>query len=139
MKKSTIQNQTTGKDFTGPVWHASVVPSIYADNLQKRQKNSNLRSGSNSGIRLLPLVLIAIGQGLHAQQIPNAGNQIQQIPPAPIQQRAPPEISIQRGVAPAQPGTEDTKILVRVLRVTGAQVYSEAELIALTASRPETN
>lgn len=89
-------------------------------------------------IRFWPLVLIAIGHGLHAQQLPNAGSQLQQIPPPPLPQKAPPEISIQRGVAPALPTADTVKILVRTLRITGAQVYPEPELIALTGFTPGT-
>ena len=83
-------------------------------------------------IKLLPLALLAISHHSFAQQLPGAGSQIQQIPPAPVPQRAAPEIRIESGVAPAKPGAVESKILVSTLRITGAKAYSEAELLALT-------
>lgn len=90
-------------------------------------------------IPLLPLALLALSPHLLAQQLPNAGSQMQQLPPAPIPQKAPPEIRIERGsAAPAAAGAAEVKILVRNLRITGARVYSEAELIAITGFTPGT-
>ena len=89
-------------------------------------------------IKLLPLALLALSQSLYAQQLPNAGSQMQQIPPAPMLQTAPPEIRIERGTAPVLSGVNEAKILVRSLRVTGAKAYSEAELIAITGFTPRT-
>ena len=88
--------------------------------------------------KILSFALLALSQSLYAQQLPNAGSQIQQIPPAPTLQRAPPEIRIERGAAPATSGAAEAKILVRSLRVTGARVYSEADLIAITGFKPGT-
>ncbi|MFI5444261.1 ShlB/FhaC/HecB family hemolysin secretion/activation protein [Polaromonas sp. UC242_47] len=87
---------------------------------------------------VLPFALLALSQSLLAQQIPGAGSQMQQIPPAPVPQKAPPEIRIERGTAPAAPGAAEVKILVRSLRVTGARVYPEADLIAITGFAPGT-
>ena len=83
-------------------------------------------------INLLPLALLAISHHAFAQQLPGAGSQIQQIPPTPVPQRAPPEIRIESGVAPVKPGAVESKILVNSLRITGSKAYSEAELLALT-------
>jgi hypothetical protein len=45
---------------------------------------------------------------------------LQQIPPAPVVPRAPPEIRIQEQAAPITDGSDQVKITVRGLRVTGA-------------------
>lgn len=90
------------------------------------------------GFGFLPLALLTLGQGVYAQQLPNAGSQIQQIPAPPLPQKAPPEISIQRGGAPVVTTNDQTKILVRTLNVTGARAFSEAELIAIAGFTPGT-
>lgn len=87
--------------------------------------------------KLLPFALLALTQSVFAQPPPTAGSQIQQIPPAPVPQRAPPVIRIEQGpAAPSAPGADQTKIIVNSLQVTGAQVYSQAELIAVTGFTP---
>ncbi|MES2510366.1 MAG: ShlB/FhaC/HecB family hemolysin secretion/activation protein [Pseudomonadota bacterium] len=96
------------------------------------------KTSKNPAIPFWPLVLLALGQAIHAQQIPNAGSQLQQILPPPVPQKAAPEISIQRGTAPSAAAADSVKILVRTLRVTGARVYPESELIAITGFTPGT-
>lgn len=88
--------------------------------------------------KLLPLALLALSQSVLAQQLPNAGSQMQQIPPTPVPQKAPPEIRIERGIAPATATADETKILVRSLRVTGAKAFTEADLLAITGFTPGT-
>ena len=83
-------------------------------------------------IKLLPFAILALCQTVLAQQPPTAGSQIQQIPPSPVPQKAAPAIRIEPSTAPASPASDTVKITVNSLRVTGARVYSEAELIALT-------
>ncbi|MDO8371839.1 MAG: POTRA domain-containing protein, partial [Polaromonas sp.] len=87
---------------------------------------------------LVPFALLVVSQSLLAQQPPTAGSQMQQIPAAPVPQKAPPEIRIERGSAPVGPTADEAKILVRNLRVTGAKAYTEAELIAITGFTPGT-
>ncbi len=106
--------------------------------LQPRRKQKNLAFRRLPDIKFWPLALLALGQGAYAQQIPNAGSQIQQIPTAPLPQKPPPEISIQRGVAPASTASDQTKLLIQTLKVTGAKSYSESELIAITGFKPGT-
>lgn len=87
--------------------------------------------------RLVPFALLALSQSIFAQQASTAGSQLQQIPPSPVPQKALPEIRIQQGTAP--PGSSATggvKVLVKSLKVTGAQVYSEAELLGITGFTP---
>lgn len=80
---------------------------------------------------VLPLGLVACSVAF-AQTPPNAGSLNQQIereqaPPAPA--KAIPEIRIEQGTTPATAASNTQKIMVRALRVTGAQVYTEAALV----------
>ena len=86
--------------------------------------------------KLLPFALLALSPSLFAQQPPSAGSQIQQIPAAPVPQRAAPTIRIEPSSAPATPASDAVKIVVNSLQVTGAKTYSEAELVALTGFSP---
>ena len=81
-------------------------------------------------------VFTLAGQGAFAQQPPSSGSTIQQIPPSPILQRAPPDIRIEQGAPPAPPMADNVRIRVNSIEVTGQTVYSEAELLTLTGFRP---
>jgi len=86
---------------------------------------------------LVPFALLALSQGIFAQQAPTAGNQLQQIPPSPVLQNAPPAIRLEQGSPPpSTPDAKEVKVLIKSLQVTGAQVYSEAELIGVTGFKP---
>ena len=87
-------------------------------------------------IKLLPLAMLAVGPHLFAQTLPNAGSQIQQLPSVPVPQRAPPEIRVEQSKPAPVRVTEEAKILINSLRITGARAYSEAELLALTGFTP---
>ena len=89
-----------------------------------------------SKIKLLTAALFALSQSAFAQSPPSAGGQIQQIPPAPVPQKAVPEIRIEHGVAPATPAADQARILVKSLHVSGQTLYSEAELVAITGFSP---
>jgi len=89
---------------------------------------------SRSG--LLTFALLALSQGAIAQSPPSAGGQMQQIPPAPIPQRAVPEMRIEQSGVPAVPATDNVRIPVNSLHVTGQALYSEAELVAITGFIP---
>lgn len=84
--------------------------------------------------RLLPLVLLALSHGALAQQVPGAGSQLQQLPspPAPATQQAAPEIRIEESTAPTAPAEGSVRVMVRMLHVTGEQVFSEAKLVAVS-------
>ena len=88
--------------------------------------------------KAVPWALLALSQGLLAQQLPGAGSQIQQLPPSPLPQKAPPEIRIESGPGPARPGAGESKILVQNVRVSGAKAYPAADLLALTGFVPGT-
>lgn len=79
---------------------------------------------------LLTVVLLATGSTLFAQQLPDAGRQIQQIPPAPNPDRADPVIRIERNAVSAEPDATGQKIRVNALHVTGQTLFSEGELVA---------
>ncbi len=86
--------------------------------------------------KILPLVLLTLSQGAFAQQIPGAGSQLQQLPPSPAVQQAAPKIRIEEATAPATPASESVRVLVKVLHVTGAHVFSEAQLVTVAGFRP---
>lgn len=81
---------------------------------------------------VLPLSLLMHGAA-SAQTPPSAGSINQQIEreqlPRPTQ--AAPEIRVEQGTTPAAPAADQQKILVKAVRISGAQVYPEAVLLAV--------
>jgi hemolysin activation/secretion protein len=86
--------------------------------------------------KLIAIGVLALSQSVLAQQPPTAGGQLQQIPPPPVPERTAPEIRIDKDRPPPAPAAADVKMTVTSLRVTGAKVYPEAELLALTGFKP---
>lgn len=86
--------------------------------------------------KLLPFALLALSHGAFAQQPPSSGSQIQQIPAAPVPQKAAPKLEIERGKVQASPAADTVKIVVNSLNLTGAQAYSATDLVALTGFVP---
>ncbi|MBW8306304.1 MAG: ShlB/FhaC/HecB family hemolysin secretion/activation protein [Thiobacillus sp.] len=86
--------------------------------------------------KLAPLALLVLSYSVFAQQIPSAGSQLQQIPPTPAPEQPAPKLSIEPRSVAASPAADTVKITVNRLIVTGARVYSEAELLALTGFEP---
>lgn len=86
--------------------------------------------------KLLPLVLLTLSQGVLAQQVPGAGSQLQQLPQTPAPQAPQPEIRIEEATSAPAPGADSVKVLVKDLRVTGASVYTQAELAAVAQFKP---
>ena len=84
---------------------------------------------------LMAAALLATGQNVHAQQPPASG-QLQQIPPAAVPLRPAPDIRIERPESSADAVAEGSRIRVDVLRVTGATLFTEAELVAATGFTP---
>lgn len=80
------------------------------------------------------MALLGLAQGAAAQQPPSAGSL--QVPVAPAPLRAEPDIRIQERAAPASAPANPVRIVVRSLRVQGAVVFAEPELLALTGFRP---
>jgi len=86
--------------------------------------------------RFLPYALLALSQTVFAQQPPTAGSQMQQIPPSPAPQKFEPKLDVVPRAIPPTTEADTVKILVRSLAVTGAKVYSEADLLAITGFTP---
>lgn len=89
-------------------------------------------------MKLLPLALLALSQTLSAQSqgIPGAGSQLRQLPAMPTVLKAAPEIRIDDAAAAPSEASDATRVLVKELRVTGASVYPDAELIQATGFTP---
>ncbi len=83
---------------------------------------------------LLVAVLVASSQTVLAQGLApqGAGAQIQQIPPSPAQERRIPDLRLEPRDSPATPASDQARVMVSALRVTGQTLYSEAELLATT-------
>lgn len=86
--------------------------------------------------RLLPLLLLTLGQGVHAQQIPGAGSQLRQVPPPPAVEKAAPEIRIEESTTPPAPGADLVRVLVTQLEISGARAYTADALIAISGFTP---
>ncbi len=80
--------------------------------------------------------LLLIGTAVAAQQIPSAGGQLLQIPPAPEATRTAPDF----GLKPPEPVVAaieaGPKARVQALRITGQSLFSEAELVTASAFEP---
>ena len=83
--------------------------------------------------------LLLLCQGAMAAEwtYPGAGGQIRQIPPAPSEQRAVPEIRREQGNAPVVPAPDNTRILVKSLHVVGQTLYTEEALVATSGFVPD--
>ena len=84
---------------------------------------------------LVAAALLASSQNAYAQQPPASG-QLQQIPPAAVPLRPAPDIRIERPEPSTDAVAEGARIRVDVLRVTGATLFTEAELLAATGFMP---
>lgn len=86
---------------------------------------------------LMAAALLATSHSAYAQQPPPPGAQLQQIPPAAIPRRPAPGIRIEHPEAPADAEAEGARIRVDSLRITGATLFSESDLVAATGFTPE--
>ncbi|MEO5660765.1 MAG: ShlB/FhaC/HecB family hemolysin secretion/activation protein, partial [Polaromonas sp.] len=85
--------------------------------------------------KILPYALLVVSPAVFAAPPLGAGN-LQQIPPVPTQQQAVPALDV-KPANPAGMGAPDSsRIIVNRLRITGAKVYSEADLLAVTGFQP---
>jgi hemolysin activation/secretion protein len=87
--------------------------------------------------KFFPYTLLVLSQSVFAAPPPSAGSQMQQIPPAPIPEKTTPKLEVQQGKEPVASKAESLKITVKSLKISGAQVYSEADLLALTGFKPD--
>lgn len=86
--------------------------------------------------KLFTVALLAISPSVFAQQPPTAGSQMQQIPPSPVPEKFEPRVDVVQHGIPATTEADTVRMVVKNLMVTGAKVYSEAELLALTGFAP---
>nr|WP_319566050.1 POTRA domain-containing protein [uncultured Rhodoferax sp.] len=86
--------------------------------------------------QLIPLALLVLSPAVFAQVPLGAGGQMQQIPPIPTTPTAPPAIEIRAGTPPLQSAPDTAKITVNRLELTGATIFPDASLIALTGFVP---
>jgi len=84
---------------------------------------------------LIAAALVATGQSAYAQQPPVAG-QLQQIPPTAVRGSPAPGIRIERPDPSVDAVAEGASIRVDALRVTGATLFTEAELVAAADVTP---
>src|SRR6185295_11420624 len=68
--------------------------------------------------------------------LPNAGAQLRQIPPAPVQPQNDPLFRVEPRAAEAETGPAGAAVQVNALHVTGQTVFSEEELIAASGFTP---
>lgn len=88
--------------------------------------------------KIIPYALLALSPGVFAaQQIPTAGSQMQQIPPAPSPKKAAQKVDVKQDNVSSTTQSDNTKIFVNRLKVTGSQVYSEADLVAVAGFKPD--
>jgi hemolysin activation/secretion protein len=83
-------------------------------------------------IKLLPLAMLVVCPAAFAATPIGAGGQMQQIPPSPQQQQVAPALEVKPTSQPASAPQDSAKIVVNRLQVTGAQIYTEDRLLAVT-------
>lgn len=86
--------------------------------------------------KIWPLAMLALSQNVFAVEPPNAGTQLQQIPPSPTLQQSPPEISLVPSTAEVISETDNVKINVQRIQITGMRAYSETDLVMQTEFKP---
>ncbi len=86
--------------------------------------------------KIWPLAMLVLSQNVFAVEPPNAGTQLQQIPPSPTLQKSSPEISLVPSTADVIPETDTVKINVQRIQITGMRAYSETDLVMQTEFKP---
>ncbi len=81
---------------------------------------------------LLLIGLLTTSQAATAQQRPDAGQQLQQIPPSPAVRPTATNIQVNKPAHTARLETGGPQIRVDALRVTGQTLFSERQLVAAT-------
>ena len=77
----------------------------------------------------LAIALLAASQSAFAQQPPNAGEQLRQIPPPVMNDKVIPDIRVERQATPDRTDTGGATVRVKRVRVTGNTRFSEGDLI----------
>ena len=85
---------------------------------------------------LIAIVILAGAESASAQQVPDAGQQIQQIPQPPMVEKPAPDMLIDRPVVPVEADIAGPRVRVNSLQVTGETLFSDEQLIAATDFKP---
>ncbi len=85
---------------------------------------------------LIAIVILAGAESASAQQVPDAGQQIQQIPQPPMVEKPAPDMLIDRPVVPVEAHIAGPRVRVNSLQVTGETLFSDEQLIAATDFKP---
>jgi hemolysin activation/secretion protein len=73
--------------------------------------------------------VLLVSQGVFAQTMPSAGSQMQQLPVVPSLPSFAPRVVVTPSEARLAPSTQAETFVVQSLNLTGAQVYTQAELL----------
>ncbi len=109
----------------------AIIAFVQSDKQITRGVYVSLKAFMINNIFLL-LVMMAFNHSVLAAQSPSAGSQILQIPPPSTPPKSMPEVELEGGATPAIPKTDNVRIVVKGLKITGVHAYSESVLIALT-------
>ncbi len=82
-------------------------------------------------------LLVLSAPSVWAQQPPSAGSQLQQIPLSPSLPPKAPDIRIEQGRQAPLPLTDQTRVVVSSVRITGAQAFTEAALVQASGFQPQ--
>ncbi len=85
-----------------------------------------------------PAALVISSQAAQAQVPVGAGGLLQQIPPVPLNPTATPDLGLDRKSPVELPAAGGPKAMVRSLRVTGATLFPERDLVAASGFAPNT-
>jgi hemolysin activation/secretion protein len=86
-------------------------------------------------IDTLVFVLLATTQAAQAQQLPNAGTQLQQLPQPMLPEKSSHDLVVERPT-PVNPVDNGASVIVRSLRIEGETLFSEAELRTASGFTP---
>lgn len=85
---------------------------------------------------MIAIVMLAGAETALAQQVPDAGQQIQQIPQPPVVERPNTNVFFDKPAAPVEASVAGPKVRVNALLVTGETLFSDEQLIAGTGFIP---
>lgn len=85
---------------------------------------------------IFPWALMVLGCNALAQALPNAGSELHQIPATPVPRNTQPRLELKPPSSQTRSEPAGTQMTVQQLRITGAQVYPEQDLLALTGFQP---
>lgn len=86
--------------------------------------------------KFLPYALLVVGPAVFAAQPPLGAGSLQQIPQIPTQQQVVPALDVKPASPAGVAAPDRSRIIVNRLLITGAKVYSEADLLAVTGFQP---